>query len=49
MEHLETWRNLVASATWAKSAELKRQIGSASIVSSDRAVFNIKGNDFRLV
>ena len=48
-EHLDAWNKLVSKARWANSAELKRQVGSASIVSSDRAVFNIKGNDFRLV
>jgi len=29
-------------------AELKAQFRSASIVSSERVVFNIKGNDYRL-
>ena len=28
---------------------MKRSYGTASIVSSDRVVFNIKGNDFRLI
>ena len=31
------------------SAELKEQVRSASIISAQRAVFNIKGNDYRLV
>ena len=38
-----------AKATWKSSAELKAQYGSASVVSSERVVFNIKGNDYRLV
>ncbi|MGB6552923.1 MAG: type II toxin-antitoxin system HigB family toxin [Candidatus Binataceae bacterium] len=29
--------------------EVKRSYGTASIISSDRVVFNIKGNDYRLV
>ncbi len=29
--------------------ELKRVYGNASIVNNERVVFNIKGNDFRLV
>jgi mRNA interferase HigB len=29
--------------------EVKRRYATASIVSADRIVFNIKGNDFRLV
>lgn len=31
------------------SAELKRETRSASIVSSERVVFNIRGNEFRLL
>jgi mRNA interferase HigB len=36
-------------AAWKNSAELKQQYRSASIVSSERVVFNIKGNEYRLV
>jgi mRNA interferase HigB len=46
---LDAWYAEAARATWANSAELKRQFGSASVVSSERVVFNIKGNDYRLV
>lgn len=31
------------------TADVKRLYASASIVSADRIVFNIKGNDYRLV
>lgn len=47
--HLDAWYAEVAKASWGNSAELKRQYSSASIVSSERVVFNIKGNDYRLV
>jgi mRNA interferase HigB len=40
--------NCVAGSV-KNSAELKEQFSSASIVSSERVVFNIKGNDYRLV
>jgi mRNA interferase HigB len=33
----------------AKCADVKRLYASASVVSADRIVFNIKGNDYRLV
>jgi mRNA interferase HigB len=36
-------------AKWHNSAELKQGYGTTSIVSADRVVFNIKGNDYRLV
>ena len=40
---------LVSRAQWKNSAEMKQQQRSASIVSSERVVFNIKGNEYRLV
>ncbi len=36
-------------AEWKNSAELKSQYRSASIPSAERVVFNIKGNDYRLI
>lgn len=39
----------VEKAAWKDPAELKAQFGSASVVSGERVVFNIKGNDYRLV
>jgi len=36
-------------ANWRSSAELKMLYATASIVSADRVVFNIKGNSYRLV
>ena len=47
--HLDAWFAVVARANWASSAELKGQFRSASIISAERVVFNIKGNDYRLV
>jgi len=46
---LEAWFHEVRRASWKNSADLKRSYATASIVSSDRVVFNIKGNDFRLI
>lgn len=48
-QHLEAWFKLVKAAHWKSSAELKEQLRSASVVSAQRAVFNIKGNEYRLV
>ena len=36
-------------AGWKTSADVKRAYGTASIVGSDRVVFNINGNAYRLV
>lgn len=46
---LDAWYAEAAKAKWKSSAELKSQYSSASFVSAERAVFNIKGNDYRLV
>jgi mRNA interferase HigB len=46
---LDAWFDEVRKATWANTADVKRRYASASIVSADRIVFNIKGNDYRLV
>jgi mRNA interferase HigB len=37
------------SANWDQPAAVKAQFGNCSILKDGRAVFNIKGNDFRLV
>lgn len=47
--HLDAWYAEAARAEWKNSAELKAQYSSASIISAERVVFNIKGNDYRLV
>ena len=46
---LDAWFHEVQRADWRNSAEVKRSYGTASIVRGDRVVFNIKGNDYRLV
>ncbi len=47
--HLDSWRIEAERASWRNPAELKISCRSASIISSKRVVFNIKGNDYRLV
>jgi HTH-type transcriptional regulator/antitoxin HigA len=46
---LDAWFHEAQRAQWRNSAEVKRSYGTASIVGGDRVVFNIKGNDYRLV
>jgi mRNA interferase HigB len=46
---LDAWFHEVQHASWENSADLKRSYATASVLSSDRVVFNIKGNDFRLI
>jgi mRNA interferase HigB len=46
---LDAWFDEVRKAQWSSTAHVKRNYATASIVSADRIVFNIKGNDYRLV
>jgi mRNA interferase HigB len=46
---LDAWFSDVAKARWSTTADVKRRYATASIVSSERIVFNIKGNSYRLV
>jgi mRNA interferase HigB len=46
---LDAWFDEVKKARWSSTADVKRLYATASIVSADRVVFNIKGNDYRLV
>ena len=46
---LEAWFGEVSKAAWTSTADVKRLYATASIVSAERIVFNVKGNDYRLV
>ena len=46
---LEAWWNEAKVANWQNSQQIKEQYAIASFVGNNRVVFNIKGNDFRLV
>lgn len=46
---LRAWYHDAKAAEWQNSNELKKQFKNASIVGGGRVVFNIKGNDYRLV
>jgi len=46
---LLTWYNEFLKQEFHSFNELKAVYGNASIVTNNRVIFNIKGNDFRLV
>jgi mRNA interferase HigB len=46
---LASWFDEVRKARWTNTAEVKHLYASASIITADRIVFNIKGNNYRLV
>jgi mRNA interferase HigB len=46
---LRAWHDEVSRAQWHTPADIKEQFRSASILKGRRVVFNIKGNEYRLV
>ena len=48
-EPLLAWYREVEKEDWDTPAKLKAKYGNASVLWNNRVVFNIKGNDYRLV
>ncbi|MBK1714842.1 type II toxin-antitoxin system HigB family toxin [Rubrivivax gelatinosus] len=46
---LKAWYAEAARASWTCPQDIKNQYRSASFVGNNRVVFNIKGNDYRLI
>lgn len=46
---LQAWYHDVKQAAWRTPEDIKRVYRNASFVGNNRVVFNIKGNDYRLV
>lgn len=46
---LKAWFREVRQTYWCSPNELKQDFPTASILSSNRVVFNIKGNKYRLI
>jgi mRNA interferase HigB len=45
----DVWLSIAGRAEWHSPEDVKRSHPKASILKGSRAVFNIKGNDYRLV
>jgi len=48
-KQLEAWYHIVRKAAWRTSADIKAVHKTASILNSERVVFNICGNKYRLI
>lgn len=46
---LEAWHQEVAHADWASPSAVKAHFRSASILMGHRVIFNVSGNQYRLV
>jgi mRNA interferase HigB len=45
----DAWLKIAENTAWRTSEDVKKSHPKASILKGGRAVFNIKGNDFRLI
>jgi len=48
-QQLKAWYREAENAEWKTPANIKKDYPSASILQNNRIVFNIKGNNYRLV
>ena len=48
-DYLETWYETVKGAEWKTPNDIRQFYATVSILKNSRVVFNIKGNDYRLV
>lgn len=46
---VDAWFEEARNARWRSPADVKRSYATASIITAERIVFNIKGNDYRLI
>ena len=46
---LEVWHSDARKSTWSSPADIKKIYSSASFLADNRVVFNIKGNDYKLI
>jgi mRNA interferase HigB len=46
---LQAWYALASRAGWKSPTDIKAAYRNASFIANERVVFNIKGNDYRLV
>jgi len=47
--YLNEWYHFCAKESWASPQDVKNTFRHASFVSNNRVVFNVKGNDYRVV
>lgn len=48
-QQLKSWFREAERSKWKNSNEIKKEYPSASILKDNRVVFNIKGNNYRLI
>ncbi|WP_438021651.1 type II toxin-antitoxin system HigB family toxin [Sorangium sp. So ce315] len=46
---MRLWFSIVQSASWTGPADIKAAFGTVDFLPNDRVVFDIKGNNYRLI
>lgn len=46
---LDAWYNITKDADWKRPRDVKETFRTSSIIGDNRVVFNIRGNEYRLV
>jgi mRNA interferase HigB len=46
---LQAWFHEASNASWKRPVDIKHRYASASFLTNDRVIFNIKGNRYRLI
>lgn len=48
-QSLRAWYHDAVRADWQRPSDIKRSYASSSVIGSNRVVFNIHGNKYRLI
>lgn len=48
-QYLKTWYETAMGSNWKTPNDVKKSYANASVLKSERIVFNIKGNSYRLI
>ncbi len=48
-QYLKTWYDTTMNSNWKTPNDIKQAYANASILKENRIVFNVKGNNYRLV
>jgi mRNA interferase HigB len=48
-QQLKSWYREAETSEWKNTNEIKKEYPSASVLKGNRVVFNIKGNNYRLI
>ena len=46
---LEAWHDTASKSVWTTPSDIREQFGSADFIADNRVIFNIGGNNYRLV